>query len=214
MEFSIRDATPDDAAFIAWTQVEASRSGTPLGFWDVALPGPDEPRLGLIAQIATAPRRSFAHYSGFVIAEYDGEAVGALSGYDPKQKKLGHFAGALNGTLERNGWSEAHLRLLSLRTTPCALAMSDTPDDRWVVEWVAVKPEARGKGVAARLLDVILERGRAEGHRKAQISVLLGNTPAQRSYERAGFSVVDEKRHPDFEAIVGRPGTARMWRDL
>jgi len=92
--------------------------------------------------------------------------------------------------------------------------MSDTPNDRWVVEYVAAKPDARGKGVAGRLLDAVLERGRTLGHKSAQISFLIGNTPAQRCYERAGFRVVDEKRHADFEAIFGRPGTARMWRDL
>jgi len=83
-----------------------------------------------------------------------------------------------------------------------------------VVEWVAARPEARGKGVAQRLLDLLLERGRSLGYEQAQISCLLGNTPAKRCYERTGFRVVDEKRHPDFEAIFGAPGTARMLRGL
>ena len=42
----IRDATAADAELIAWVQVEATRSGTPLGFWDLAFPGADQPRLG------------------------------------------------------------------------------------------------------------------------------------------------------------------------
>lgn len=214
MQLSIRDATADDADLIAWVQVEASRSGTPLGFWDLALPGPDEARLRLISEVASSSKEHFAHLSGFFVAELDGEPVGALSGYAPMVKKLGHFVGALTGVLERHGWSEAHRRLLGFRIAPALTCFSETPDDRWIVEWVALRPQARGKGVAAELLRAVLDRGRAAGFDKAQITYLIGNAPAQRAYERAGFSATDEKRDPQFEAIFGAPGTVRMWIDL
>jgi ribosomal protein S18 acetylase RimI-like enzyme len=214
MTLTLRDATPSDAPLIAWVQVEAARSGTPLGFWDLALPGPDEPRLALIAEIATSTRAHFGHWSGFLVAELDGTPIGALSGYAPGVKKIGHFAGAVEQTLERRGWSEAHRRLLWLRVRPCEACFSDTPEDRWVVEWVALRPEARGKGVAVRLLREILDRGRAAAFAKAQISYLVGNTPAQRPYERVGFVEIDRKTDPQFEEIAGAPGTVRMGMDL
>jgi GNAT superfamily N-acetyltransferase len=210
----IRDATAGDAELIAWAQVEASRSGTPLGFWDLALPGADEPRLGLIAQVATSPREHFAHVSGFLVAEVDGRPVGAMSGYAPAVKKVGHFVGALDQVLERNGWSEAHRTLVGTRIAPAVACFSDAPADRWVVEWVALQPAARGKGVAAALLRAVLDRGRAAGFSRAQITYLIGNHPARRAYERVGFVAVDEKRDPQFEAVFGRPGTVRMWMDL
>lgn len=214
MDVSIREATAGDAKFLAWVQVEASRSGLPLGFWDLAFPGLDEPRLDRVADVIASPQVSFSHFGGFLVAESQGEPVAALSGYDPTVKKLGHFIGALETALAEHGWSEAHRRLLWLRVAPFLTCVGDTPDDRWVVEWVAAKPEVRGKGVAGRLLDAVLDRGRKLGHAKAQISILIGNTPAQRCYERGGFQVVDEKRHPDFEAVFGAPGIACMWRDL
>src|SRR5258708_37082330 len=182
MPLTIRDATRADADLIAWVQVEASRSGTPLGFWDLALPGPDEPRQRLIAELAVSTKEHFSHISGFLVAELDGVPVGALSGYAPAVKKLGHFVGALNHALERNGWNEAHRSLLGIRILPAVSCFSDTPDDRWIVEWVAVLPNVRGKGVAAQLLQSILERGRAAGFHKAQITYLVGNIPAQRAY--------------------------------
>jgi translation initiation factor 4G len=214
MGLTLRDASAEDAPLIAWIQVEASRSGTPLGFWDLAFPGADEPRLSLIAEIATTTKAHFAHVSGFLIAELDGEPVGGLSGYDPGAKKLGHFVGALNLVLERHGWSEAHRRLLGQRIVPAVSCFSEEAKDSWVVEWVALRPGARGKGVAAALLQAILERGRAAGFTKAQITHLVGNAPAQRAYERAGFVKVDGKNDPLFEAIFGAPGTVRMWMDL
>ncbi len=68
--------------------------------------------------------------------------------------------------------------------------------------------------MAAQLLRAILERGRAAGFRKAQITHLVGNTPAQRACERVGFVAIDGKRDPQFEAIFGAPGTVRMGMDL
>lgn len=214
MQISIRDAVPGDAALIAWVQMTAARSGTPLGFWDMVFPGADAPRLALIEQIVRSPHESFAHVGGFLVAEVDGAAVGALSGYAPGVKKLGHFVRALGAVLADNGWSEAHQKLVGTRIAPCLTCFSDTPEDRWIVEWVALRPEARGKGIAAALLDAILARGRTAGFQRSQISFLIGNAPAQRSYERAGFRIVDEKRHPDFETLFGAPGVARMWMDL
>ena len=39
---------------------------------------------------------------------------------------------------------------------------------------------------------------------------MIGNTSAQYAYERVGFRIVSEKRHPDFEAAIGCPGLAKM----
>jgi ribosomal protein S18 acetylase RimI-like enzyme len=214
VKLSIRDAVRGDAALIAWVQMMAARSGRPLGLWDLMFPGSDRPRLDLIAQVALSPHESFAQLSGFLVAEVDGVAVGALSGYAPAIKHLDHFRHALAAVLTEDGWSEAHRKLIGSRIAPCLSCISETPHDRWVVEWVALESDARGKGVASALLAAILERGRASGFDKAQISVLIGNTPAQRCYERAGFRIVDEKRNPDFEAMFGAPGVARMWMDL
>jgi len=215
MSLSIRAATADDADLIAWVEVEAARSHRPLGFWDVALPGPDRPRLDLIAQVVVSSGEPcFAHFDGFLVGELDGVPVGALSGYDPTRKPLAHFLAVLDAVLERNAWSEAHRALLWQRLSPMARCTSDSPDDRWVVEFVALRPEARGKGIAARLVEAILQRGRDAGFSKAQISYLIGNTPARLTYQRAGFVDVDEKRDPEFEATFGSPGVVRMWMDL
>jgi translation initiation factor 4G len=167
-----------------------------------------------VAAIATSAREHFAHVSGFVIAEIDGAPVGALSGYAPAVKKTGHFVGALDRTLQARGWSEAHRLLLGKRILPAVAVFSENPTDRWIVEWVALRPEARGKGIAAELLAAILDRGRAQGFTGAQITYLIGNEPARRTYERAGFVEVDRKCDPGFQAIFDAEGTARMWKEL
>ena len=63
-------------------------------------------------------------------------------------------------------------------------------------------------------MQATLDIGRSRGYRVGQISVMIGNTPAQRAYEKGGFKVADEKRHADFEKVVGEPGMRRMLRDV
>jgi hypothetical protein len=60
----------------------------------------------------------------------------------------------------------------------------------------------------------VLEEGRAHGHGVAQLSLMIGNAPAQRLYERHGFAISAEKRSPAFESALGCPGIALMSRRL
>ena len=101
---------------------------------------------------------------------------------------------------------------MGVRIAPFLTCIPDTAEDAWIVEWVATRPEYRGKGLVRALLHEILDRGRERGHAQAQIAVLIGNTPAQRAYEGVGFRVADEKTHPDFERAVGSPGIRRLLR--
>ncbi len=214
MDVTIRTATAEDAPFLAWVMQTAARSHVKLCFWDLAFPGPEAWRLDHIAAIALVEPSSFAHYSGFLIAEHDGRPVGGLSAYDPAEKGMGGFAGAIASVLAERQWSDDHMALLAERTAPSTTCMPDTEDGTWVIEWVAARPEARGRGVASALLREILDRGRAAGYKQSQIGYLIGNTPACTAYQRAGFAEVDEKRHADFEAAFGTPGIVRMLRDL
>jgi ribosomal protein S18 acetylase RimI-like enzyme len=81
----------------------------------------------------------------------------------------------------------------------------------WVVEHVGTRPEFRQRGLVQRLMHEMLERGRQRGAETSDIGVLIGNEPAQRAYEKMGFTVAQEVRDADFEAVYGSPG-ARMLR--
>jgi ribosomal protein S18 acetylase RimI-like enzyme len=67
--------------------------------------------------------------------------------------------------------------------------------------WVA--PEARGRGVAAALLEAAILWARAMNTHAMQLGVVCGNEAALRLYERAGFYAVGE---PEPQ----RPGSTRM----
>ncbi len=53
-----------------------------------------------------------------------------------------------------------------------------------------VDPFARGKGLGMELLEAMMDWGRDLGAERAELWVTDGNTPAERLYERAGFSPI------------------------
>jgi GNAT superfamily N-acetyltransferase len=69
-------------------------------------------------------------------------------------------------------------------------------------------------GAISKLLEAVLDQGRQEGFKQAQVSFYIGNAPGERAYQKAGFKYLDEKRHPDFERVIGSPGMIRYVRDL
>jgi ribosomal protein S18 acetylase RimI-like enzyme len=215
MDFAIRPAVETDVPFLAWVQQEAARSHVPRGFWDFAYPGDEADRLRIVGRVSKAAARSFCHWSGFLVAEVDGRAVAALSGYTQPSVAAGSaLVEALREALDAERWSDAQRDAMGVRIAPFMTCLPETAEDAWIIEWVATRPEYRGKGLVRALLDQILARGRARGHTHSQIAVLIGNTPAQRAYEGAGFRVVDEQTHPDFERAVGSPGIRRLLRTL
>lgn len=211
MEIEIRPAVEADVPLLAWVQQEAARSHLPLGFWDLAFPGPEEERLRIVGRVAKAKAKSFCHWSGFLVADVDGRAAAALSGYTKPSEAAGRaYFEAVGGALDAEAWNSEQREAMGARITPFLTCIPETKEDAWVIEWVATRPEYRGKGLVRSLLHAILERGRERGHTELQIGVLIGNTPAQRLYESVGFRVVEEKRHPDFERALGCPGLRRM----
>lgn len=72
----------------------------------------------------------------------------------------------------------------------------------WVIDSVATLPAFRRKGIVDRLLDNVLDLGREKGYRQAQLSIYMGNTPAQRAYEKRRFRLLDEWPDPNFEKEI------------
>jgi len=214
MSIETRPATADDADFVAWVMQAAARSHLEKGVFDLAFPGDDEPRLEILARIATTEKVHFAHFSRFRILEVGGEPAAGLSAYENFQHGMEHLTQGMAEALSALGWSPEDMLAAGERSGSFAATGYPNPDGLWIVEWVATKPEFRGRGLIRRLLLEILDEGREQGFDTAQIGYLLGNLPAKRAYEGVGFRWVAEHCHPDFEADYGVPGLARMQLDL
>lgn len=213
MSTRLRPATPDDRAFLAWVMLAASRSHLPRGIWDLMVGGEDASVLAFLERLVNSEVPTFCHHGRFLIAEVDGVPAAALSGYSGADGPgpLGEIEAKAYQDL---GWSEDALIAANARVSEIAPCFPEQPPDAWIVEWVATRPEFRRRGLVHSLLESMLARGRSAGWRRAQISILIGNTPAQCAYERVGFRILDERRSAVFAARVGCPGIARLARTL
>jgi len=214
MDIIIREGRPDDADFIAWVMQEAGRSHLQRGIWDLALPGPDDKRLGYISQLVKTEDRTFCHYKKFLVAEVNAAPAAALTAYIPDTEVRGITIGALNNILSGDGWTEKQIGTMMQCFAPLQTCTPEAPDNTWIIDFVATRKEFRGGGLVGSLLAAILEKGRNLGCETSQVAIFIGNTSAQRVYEKAGFKIVDEKRHPDFEAALGCPGIVLLRRAL
>jgi ribosomal protein S18 acetylase RimI-like enzyme len=210
---TIRPARLEDAGFIARNILSSQRGPRPRGWFDIAL-GWDEPRcLAFVERIATARQKSWWHVSQFIIAEVDGNAAASLcampaAGTGPAARA------AIAEVASEAGLSEVDLAAILQRGAYTAKCWAQGGEGDWLIEHVATLPAYRGRGLVSGLIDHALAAGKAAGFERASISFLIGNAPAERSYVKAGFAFVEEKRDPAFEAIIGAPGFRRFARAI
>jgi ribosomal protein S18 acetylase RimI-like enzyme len=213
MNIKIRPARPKDASFLAWVIITSGRAHVQRGIWEVILGGTEEECLAFLQMLVVTKTPHLFHYSCFLVAEVEGRPVAALGGYDPKSLGYPALRKAIVEVVHKLGLSEPD-KAANLRSEKVLCCIPDEVEGAWVIDSVATVPEFRRHGIVSKLLEAILEKGRKRGFRRAQINMYIGNTPAQKAYENHGFTVVDEKRDPDFEEEIGSPGMARLLRHL
>ena len=213
MNIQIRPARPEDAEFLSWLILTAGRAHVTRGIWEVIIDGTEQDSLEFLRLLAQTTTSHMFHYSCYLIAEADGIPAAGLGGYDPQICGYEALYQAMPEVLKKLGHSgpdpEANKR--AERVLCC---IPEDTEGAWIIDSVATLPEYRRKGIVDRLLTAILEKGRQKGFHKAQISIYIGNRAAQLAYEKHGFKIIDEKRHPHFEAEIGSPGMARMMKNL
>jgi ribosomal protein S18 acetylase RimI-like enzyme len=214
MQVEIRDAVREDAEFIAWVMLTAFRSHLERGLWDLVVGDDEKEVLRFLEHLATTSRPHWSHYSAFLIAEVDGEKAAALAGYFDRELGMHALSEVMPEVNRAVGRSEADVRAGVERAGSISLVGSEHGPNAWVVENVATRPEFRRRGLVDRLLCEMLERGRRRDATSAEIGVLIGNDSAQRAYQKNGFKLLGEKRHPDFEAAYLCPGVRNLAQDL
>ena len=208
----IVDARPQHADFIAWVILTAFRSHLERGFWDFIRPGTDAQLLRYLRALTTSKALHFTHLSLFIVAEVDGEPAAALSGYFDEEH---------GGIKLRDGMEEADAATAQVpdaqaldRALTILNVAPEHPPGTWIIEDVATRPQFRRRGLVDVLMEEIMERGRKRGATVSDIGVFIGNDPAQRAYEKAGYVLVGEKCDPQFEAVYKTPGVRSLRRTL
>jgi ribosomal protein S18 acetylase RimI-like enzyme len=149
------------------------------------------------------------------VAVADARAVGLLEVKHPGDRPYASSAFANGKVLVRGlpivglGGLVRYFRYQKAR----ARVQIEYPPDSYYVRELDVDPGYRNRGIGARLL----EHGEVEAREMgvSRMSLCTGITnPAQHLYERAGFRIVETRRHADYERITGNPGRVLMVKEL
>ncbi len=211
LEVSIIDAREEHVPFIAWVQLTAFRSQLPKGMWDFFVGGPEEDSLRFLEALATTQTRHWGSYQGFIIAEVEGTPAAAMTGYVDAESSLEEGIAEACQTL---GMTQDDIIEGWKRAGTIQLVETEHASGAWITENVATTPKFRRRGLVDKLLAEMMERGRSRGATIADIGVFIGNDNAQRAYEKARYEVVEERLHPDFEAVYKCPGVRQLRREL
>jgi len=212
MSTTFRPATPDDSRFLGWAMFMAARGHMKRGWFDIVLQRPIEFGVAFCARLANAQARSWWHHSFFTMAEIDGEPAAAACAF-PDDAPYMVSGEAMAEASDRMGIGKAEQALLWPRGA-FILKATTGEDDCWTIENVATWPDYRGRGVARGLIAHMLQDMAKSGPKRAQISFLLGNAPAEASYRACGFAFAEDKIDEAFEAVMGVPGIRRLARGL
>ena len=210
MDIVIREATPQDAPAVAELMYIAGKSHVQTSIYDLMFPGSMEERLQKLAALFTTRARSWYHYTHYLVCEVRGSVAGSLCGFND----LESGGGRLGEAFIEIGTGRAEGKAMYERMRPFHRVNPKHYEDSWVIEHVAVFPDYRGRGIITSLLEEILRRGREADYDHAELNMLIGNTPARRAYEKAGFVIVEENTDEEFMGLFNAPGMARLYLRL
>jgi ribosomal protein S18 acetylase RimI-like enzyme len=208
----VRPATRGDADFLAWTIFVASRGHLARGWFDIMLDRPETFCLDFCRRLVLADAMSWWHWSLFHVAQMDGAVAAALCVFGDDSVYEASSAAMVEASRGIGLSKEEHRKLWPRGSFIMSTVTGE--DDAWTVENVATLPRYRGQGAVQALIARGLDVGRMAGFKRAQISFLIGNEPAERAYAKAGFTLAEEKRAPEFEVAMGTPGVKRFARDI
>ena len=192
-QLTTRQATIADIPFLARIEYEASLPPLNHCFWEDLLAGIGTTALAFIEAKLKADASNWGGVEDFWVVEEDGKPMAAAAGYVPSEQEnyCPLRLSRLEAMAEILNWSKAttemfrdrYLELWGNDLRPDFL----TPQASWIIENVAVLPEARGRGLGKALLNALLQEGKSQQHSHAGIMVINGNDVAQHTYESIGF---------------------------
>ncbi len=133
--------------------------------------------ISVLTEIARAEDTQYS-WQYAIVAECDGQPVGAVVGYDGAQLR------------ELREGTFAVLRSRVGRVPDIA---DETEAGEYYLDSVAVIPEFRGCGVGITLINAFCERAFAEGAERIGLIVDIDNPNAERLYASQGFARVGER---------------------
>ena len=179
MAIRIRPAKCEDAEFLAWNMLTASRGHLRRGIWDVIVGADEAGCLEYLKRLALTEPRSLCHYVNCLVAEVNDHPAAAICGFEMGAGGWTTFAEAMSNVHKDLGWTEADLTALRQRLVPVWSCFMPEIGADWRIYYVATIVEYRRRGLANLLVNEMIREGINRRCKLAQIEILIGNNAAQ-----------------------------------
>jgi ribosomal protein S18 acetylase RimI-like enzyme len=207
----VRRATPFDIDFLAWCNYESSSPKPGFCYWDPLLEGLNTPTMSFIKAVFQSDALAFGRVSEFFVVEESGKPIAGGSGFTMDAEDYRPLClSSIPAVAERLGWTDDQQEQFLERYQNVWRDPQDSslaPHTSWIIECVAVVPEARGRGLTRKLFEGLFTEGRRLGHSHVGISVTKGNDIAERAYQSIGFQMYISYGADYFDGYF--PGTTK-----
>jgi len=198
MSIKIKQATLDDAPFLAQMMLQSSRAGKKDGLFDLIFETNDDKTiLEALEKLTNTQAKSHCHYKNFLIASVDGKSVGSLCSYEPRISTQDAFVLALSEI----GYSDVNDALEVVYCCDFELNKRTLMFD--------FMEELEGfidVGVLKALMQKSLLTARLKGYTIAQTMIEIGSLENELFYKKLGFHVVTQKECELYKEKFGRTG--------
>ncbi|MDD2358554.1 MAG: acyl-CoA acyltransferase [Thiovulaceae bacterium] len=202
-KIEVRKATPADSEFLALCMLKSSRAGKNIGLFDLIFDiNEDERLLGMLEKLTVSEIKTYCHYSNFLIAIIDGEAVGTLCNYEPRIAT----SELLSKALEELGAGEKYEENASM----VSLCSFQTDKRTWMLDFLIEKDGYSDLVIVRELLKKSLLTASLKGYRIVHTMVEIGSADILLVYKKLGFKVIDEKKCEVFKENFGRSGVVLL----
>jgi len=216
-QYIVERAKISDSLFLGQACRDAERAHTGTGIWDVLGGSNNVDMVAALEHVVLHDTASHVHISRFFVVRdtSTGLPVASACGFLYPNCSISNSKPGLNNALKlQNGWSDEDVESAWVRLKFLDECFPDFEYNySWMVEAVYTSPEHRGKGLALKVINAVLEEGRklsaadkAASCNKSLITCALGNEAAKKVYEKLGYQVVGQGSCGECQAALGSAG--------
>jgi hypothetical protein len=198
MSIIIKQATAEDAPFLAQMILQSSRAGKKSGLFDLLFGTNDKATiLATLEKLTQTQAKSHCHYKNFLIATIDGKSVGTLCSYEPRIATPEAFVNALSEI----GYEDVEESLDVVKQ--CRFELNKRT---LMFDFMEELEGFIDVGVLKALMQKSLLTARLKGYTIAQTIIEIGSLENELFYKKMGFKVVTQKECELYKEKFGRNG--------
>ncbi len=186
----IRPATLDDVEFLATVIIEAEKSSTAkngtANYFELS---ENDYRKYLIEMLEEDINGCELSISSFVVAEYDGEVVGAMGGWKEGENEDCLSSAILKANLFQYIVPRENLMKGSEKNAIIKDLQIEREEGAYQFEFSYVKPEFRGCGIKQKLNAFHINQAIEKGAAKIQTHVYQSNEKSIKANMKSGFTI-------------------------